>query len=224
MDQDYDGQKIKRDGADALIKASTLRVADTESWYKAREVRRMAKLLDREAERHYKEIKAPINKMRIDILELEDLDRKPMIDAMEMLDPQILSYEEKENLVRQKLQTKLEQDARREAEAAREQEVSLLIKAGDYERAEELKRQPLHIPPVVVPPGNELLEGEGRMETWEAEVFDLVVLCQAVLNGRVPLNAIQANQSALNGMARALKDSFEIPGCRVRKKRSIIQR
>jgi len=223
MSDEYDDRKLRSDGADALIKASTLKVNDTETWYAAREVRRRAKLLDHVAEKHYKEVKAPINEMRRKILDMEDNDRAAFKQVFDLLDPQIISYEEQENLLRANLQSKLEADARRQAQQVRIAQIRQLNEAGEIKRALELEREPLYVPPVVVPPGNEMLDGEGRMETWEAEITDMRELCKAIVDGRVPQNVLVAGP-ALNGMARALRDSFEVPGVRAKRKRSITQR
>jgi hypothetical protein len=221
---DYDRKQIQTQAADTLAKASVLTVNDTASWCAAREVRRMAKLLDAQAEKHYKEVKAPVNKARADILALENRDREPMQSCMEQLDPQILSYEENEKALREDLQRRAEADAKRQAEDSRFNTVQLLRQSGLNDQADELEKKPLYVAPVVVPEGMPLLDGEGRLETWVMEVLDINTLLQAVLDGRVPANVIEPNEKVLNGLARTLKEMCSIPGCAAKKKRSITQR
>jgi hypothetical protein len=47
---------------------------------------------------------------------------------------------------------------------------------------------------------------------WYAEVSSLQMLCKAIAEGKQPVTLIQANMTALNSMAKALKSSMNIPG------------
>jgi len=62
------------------------------------------------------------------------------------------------------------------------------------------------------PPPPPQAEGVSYRITWSAEVTDLFALVQAVAAGQAPLKVLQADSTVLNGMARALKDSFVLPG------------
>jgi hypothetical protein len=68
------------------------------------------------------------------------------------------------------------------------------------------------------------IEGSSIRTTWKAEVFDLVLLVNAVVDGKVPIGYVEANQSALNMVAQASKGSMNIPGVRAIKHVSAVQR
>ena len=51
--------------------------------------------------------------------------------------------------------------------------------------------------------------------SYRAEVEDLDALVKAVAEGRAPKEAVVANVVYLNGLARAQKDAFSIPGVKV---------
>lgn len=56
--------------------------------------------------------------------------------------------------------------------------------------------------------------GTAIRKTWSAEVVDLMALVKAVASGKVPLTAIEANMTFLNGQARALKNLLAYDGVR----------
>lgn len=53
---------------------------------------------------------------------------------------------------------------------------------------------------------------------WRAEVFDLAALVRAVADGAVPLEALQADQSFLDGLAARSGEALAIPGVRAVKR------
>src|SRR3990167_4151422 len=52
-------------------------------------------------------------------------------------------------------------------------------------------------------------------KTYHAEVASLIELVKAVIDGKAPLMAIEANLTFLNSQARALKETLAYPGVRV---------
>ncbi len=51
-------------------------------------------------------------------------------------------------------------------------------------------------------------------KTFKAEVVDLLALCQAVADGKLPTHVLEPNMTALNDIARTLKDEGTINGVR----------
>jgi ATPase subunit of ABC transporter with duplicated ATPase domains len=108
-----------------------------------------------------------------------------------------------------------------EAETRRLEEAAALEEAGDREGAERLVAAPVPVatiapapvfaprPMVAAPPK---VEGVAFRSDWKAEVTDLAALVRAVAAGQAPITLLQANQVALNGMARALKGALNLPG------------
>lgn len=52
-------------------------------------------------------------------------------------------------------------------------------------------------------------------KTWRAEVVDLLELAQAVADGKLPTHVLDPNMTALNDMARELKDEGTVNGVRI---------
>lgn len=54
--------------------------------------------------------------------------------------------------------------------------------------------------------------GVSFRENWKARVVDFQLLVEAVASGRQPMTMVEANQKALDGIAKALKGEARIPG------------
>ena len=52
-------------------------------------------------------------------------------------------------------------------------------------------------------------------KTWKAEVADLLELVKAVADGKLPTHVLEPNMTALNDMARELKDEGTVNGVRI---------
>jgi len=222
----YDPNQARNQVGDALVKASVLVVDNPDAYLKARELRRMAKLLLKAAEAHYKKMKQPLDVAKKAIIEEENKDCDPMALMIETLDPRIIAYEDNEEKERERLRCDLQERSRKHAQEARDQQIAEYEKAGNQRAADDLRAQPLFVPPVVIPESKDFLDGEGRNESWsvDEQSIDVDKLADAVAAGRVPKNAMAPNMTVLNGLAKTLKESFDVPGCKAVRKRGITQR
>jgi hypothetical protein len=115
------------------------------------------------------------------------------------------------------------------AEAARDQEarLNLAIHAEDMgapaETVTEIMETPIletqarpqtpaPVPVPVMQPRYKPAAGVSTAQRWRAEVVDLKELCRAVAAGLASIEYIQANLTALNQSARALKSTLNVPG------------
>jgi len=67
-------------------------------------------------------------------------------------------------------------------------------------------------PPVIVQETVPKVQGISTRDNWSAVVVDLNELIKAIAKGKVPLMAINQNQTFLNQQARSLKDQLDYPG------------
>jgi hypothetical protein len=112
------------------------------------------------------------------------------------------------------------------ARDAREREIAAAKKSGDRKLAQRLLSEPIDAPivarrPVFAPPvfvESAAADGVLFQERWEAEVTSLEELVKAVATGRASVGLLQANMTALNQVARALKSKLDIPGVMARKR------
>lgn len=112
-------------------------------------------------------------------------------------------------------------EARRQAdERKRREEIERQAKAaedkGKTEKAEALreKAETFVAPPVFTPPPAPKVQGTAFKKTWVGECVDLKALCQAIAEGKAPINLVSPNQSAINAFAKGVKNTMPVSGLR----------
>lgn len=109
--------------------------------------------------------------------------------------------------------------ARQAAEAAKARQVEALRESGQTAAAETVAAAP---PPVVItppPPPAPKVRGVSFRDKWSAVVTNFKDLVAAVAAGTQPLDLLQPNEEALNGMARTFKQNLAIPGVEAKHER-----
>lgn len=115
---------------------------------------------------------------------------------------------------------RIEEESRRTAAAQRLAEESQIAMAedaanvGDHDRADAILNQPILVPPPIIPKVKPP-EGISTRMAWKCEVLSLPDLIKAVAANPDYWNLLLPNTTALNGMARLLKDGMRVPGVRV---------
>ena len=105
---------------------------------------------------------------------------------------------------------------RQRAETAVLEEAAQLERDGRADDAQALIEAPVVMAPVAVPTAVPQIKGVSAPRvTWKAEVTSLALLIKAVADGKVPVQAIQADEKFLNKMATALKGELKYPGVKV---------
>jgi hypothetical protein len=108
-----------------------------------------------------------------------------------------------------------EEEARRKAEEVRLKEAEALEQAGMNEAASASLEAPLPVADFIKPvTGPQKASGISYRDNWKAEVVDLMTLVKAVASGKAPLSYLEANMTALNQAAKALRGTQDIPGVR----------
>lgn len=114
-------------------------------------------------------------------------------------------------------QERLAEERRKQEEQARADEVARLKAEGATKKeVEAVKSGKVAVP---LPPAPVAAPTVGRKPVvyWSAEVTDKMALVKAVAAGKVPLMALEANMTYLNGQAKLLKSEFAVPGVAARK-------
>lgn len=144
-------------------------------------------------------------KALVDVVEKKVADQKALAKKWS-------DAEEKKRLEAQRI---AQAQADKEAKEALKNQVKELKRLGEDEAAAALKEAPPPPPQVVLP--TSIPQGHGRMtqKFYSAVVVDLMSLAKAVIAGKVPLAAIQGNDTYLNNQARQLKETLNYPGVRL---------
>ncbi len=132
----------------------------------------------------------------------------------------LVEYTTAQDRIRHAEEARLMVEQRQAEEARRLDEAAALERefkaTGDValqEQAEAILDAPMPVMSVQAPtPAAPKVEGISYRETYRAQVSDLMTLVKAVAAGQQPITLLVANQSALDGMARALKGALAIPG------------
>ncbi len=143
----------------------------------------------------------------------------------------ISTYAEQQERARRAEEARLRDEARQRDEAARLNEAAALEReaqaTGDatlQAAAEALIEAPIPVAPVQVAATTPKVEGVSYREVYRAEVTDLLTLVKAVAAGQQPITLLQANQSALDGLARALRTAYAVPGTRLVAEKTVVAR
>jgi wobble nucleotide-excising tRNase len=220
-----DESVAKQEVGTALVRASTIEVVDESSWYQARVWRRDLDLLHKRAQKWFKEIKSPMNKAIQTIRDKEKEIVDPAEETIAKFDEKILDFEKHRVETRAQLQRDMQEQARERAQESRDLQVLRLEANGDQRSADELKRQPLFVPNIVLPDDFVPLQGEGRKTKHRVkEEVNLKDLAAAVASGQLPENAIEPNFTVLHSLAEAVGKSGKIAGCEIIEVTTITQR
>lgn len=120
-------------------------------------------------------------------------------------------------------QRRIQEDAQRKAaeeQRKRDEEAKLQVAIEAEERgATEEEKQvildtPVFTPPPVAAPTFNKAQGISVKTRWKAQCDNLQLLCKAIGEGKVPVNLVEVNQSALNKMASIQESAFNVPGCK----------
>lgn len=137
----------------------------------------------------------------------------PIDEAEARLKTLMLAYDRAEQeRIRKEREAALE-EARKKAEEEKARQVEALKMAG----LDDVAEQVAEVKPVVAveTQKQEKVAGISYRTNYRAEVDDLLTLVKAVADGKAPIALIKPDEVALGQMARAMKESFDVPGCRL---------
>lgn len=108
-----------------------------------------------------------------------------------------------------------EEAAARAAQEKAAREAAELEAAGERDLAElALAEAVAPLPPPMVAPAI-AAPGVSSRKNWKARVTNMRAFVQAALDGKIPMTALQVNETMLNQQARSLEDQLKWPGVEV---------
>lgn len=181
----------------------------------AQELRKVGISIDA-LDSHRKDMTRPIDEAKKKIMDKF----KPAIALLEQaksaLNGKMMGYRSEQERKRREEQRKAEEAAAKERERL-EAEAKKLAKKSPGKAAELREQAAQTVAPVVAAAAVPTVKGVGTRKTWKCgEDVDVIELCRAVVDGRVPALAIEPNFVFLNEQARSLEGHFDarFPGCR----------
>lgn len=132
----------------------------------------------------------------------------PLLEAEKHLRDELSLYLNKKRVEAEEIADRL----RRNAEDAQIKMAEDAEKEGLGEVAESLLETPISLPPIPVGPS---VDGISSRKNTKIEVFDLKALVRAIADGKVPIQAVEANEHFIKQEAGKRGALFAFPGVRV---------
>lgn len=195
-----------------LEQAQTVAILNNEAFLVANDLDAGLTAMEREIVAFFREPKQKAHEAHKSIVAAEAKALDPVKRARDLLKPKIGNYLREQERIRQEQERKLQEEARLREEEQRIAEAAELEKQGKREEAEAVISEPIIVPTVTAPRVVPQVKGLSMRENWKAQLVDLRALVKAVAEGKVPIQALCANEVFLNGQARAMKGDLNYPG------------
>ncbi len=139
----------------------------------------------------------------------------PVEAAQRLIKQKMIDFDEEQKRLREIEQIRLDKEAKEQGEREALELAAELEKAGLKQEALEVIEAPASPATKVAPKTTPKVEGFVSRSIWGAQVTDLRALLEAVMAGKVPMQAIKADEIFLGQQARALKSAMKWPGVTV---------
>lgn len=203
-------------------KAAHIQIMDVDTFKEAAEFTLTLRAVKKEIDNTFDPIVKKAHEAHKEAVAQKKKVLEPVEQAQKIIDGKIGEFHAAQERLRRaeedRLRKEAEEQARKEEEERRLEEAARLEQEGDSAMADAILEAPILPQPVIVPKvatQAPKVEGLSVSKIYKGEVVNLAQLIQAVAQGRAPIGLLEVNQTALNGMARALKEAFSVPGCRV---------
>jgi hypothetical protein len=138
---------------------------------------------------------------------------EPAARAEQQVKAEIARWDIEQRRIEAERQRKAQEEAER---VAKEEQLKAAIAAeqagASKEEVEDIFDAPVAVVAAPVQSSYQKASGLSVRSNWQARVVDLKALCKAVGAGKVPIEYVQVNMTALNSRARADKSTMSIPG------------
>jgi hypothetical protein len=211
---------IVDDARTLLEQAETFRVTDPAQYCDAAIRLKSVKAKQKDLKALREAITKPMNAA---LAAVRDLFAKPegaLRSAETMLKTAMDDFDAELERKRLEAQRALDEAADRERRKL-EQQAQRARDKGQSEKAAEFNERAAMVVAPIVQQEVPKVSGISRRQNWHAEVTDMRALVRAVADGDVPLAALEANRTFLNGQARALRAELRYPGVRAVPERGI---
>jgi len=211
-----DEKELEQTALSWPAKAQTIAITNQVSYDDAAEFIVRIVGLRKQVIEHHAPVKTATYKAHKEAVAAEKKLLDPLRQAETIINRAISEWDAKQELIRMEEQRKLEAAQRKADDDAR---LALAQEAEENgateETVDEILETPVVVPAIVAAPTYQKSSNiSNTIKRWRAEVVDIKALCRAIGDGKAPSNLVLPNMTALNGLARALKESFNTPGCK----------
>lgn len=209
-----EAQEIAAESAGALTEAKAFRISSQEQYIaSAGRLQNIKALQKKVADAFDPHIKRAYDAHKALVAE-KNTHLSPLTEAEGHIKRAVLAYTLAEEAKRREAEAKLQEEARKEREKL-EAQAAKAAEKGKTEKAAALQERASAVVAPIVAPSMPKVSGISTRITYKAEVTSKITLLKAIVEGKVPLVAVDINMAFLNTQARALKETLEYPGVKV---------
>jgi hypothetical protein len=208
-----DIEPLERRALSLPDEARGLKIVDQATYDRAVEMLRAAVALADAIRAHYRPLKEKAYQAHRAICEAEKKVLTPPAEAASVLKRGIAAWDAEQERSRRLEEARLAAEERRRAEEA---QLGAAAEAEALGAAQEdvdaILSEPVPAVAVAAQPTYQRAQGISGRVNYSARVVNVRTLLQAVIEGKVPEQAVAPNQAFLNAQARALKEAMRYPG------------
>lgn len=202
-----------------LDQALALKVTNNDEYLAAGEFLKTVKAMSADVDSAHDPVVKHWYAKHKDALAAKKVDQDPLDKAEAFTKALMVTYFREQERLRlleeNRLRKENEDRIRKQSEEENLKRAQELAEKGDMEGAAEAIDAPVDIPqvPIHVESTVPKIAGIAPKKTYAAEVVDLMLLLKAVVEGKAPIEVIEANQTFLNAQARPYKKEGQLyPG------------
>lgn len=216
---------VEQRGLEIKSQVSGLEIVDQTTYDTACDMLKRAKSYVKETESFFKPMKQKAHDAWKEVCSQETSVIAPVKTVIGLIQGKIIHWDAEQARIQREAQRILEEQARQRAEEERlAQAVALEESGAGVEVVEAVLEQPIVAVPVAAPQTFQKSSAAIVRETWKAEITDLHALVKAAAKDKNLMAYLSVNQSALDAMARAAKDTLSIPGVKAVSSKSVATR
>ena len=205
---------------DIIAECEALTIQTQTDVEKSVELERMLKENKKDIEAGFKPIIDNAFKIHRELTAKRNAFLKPIEDALTLIQGKRNAHIQKQEQLRKQEEAARLKAQKEAEETERMRQAELAEMNGDTEGAEAILsgEAPLHVPtaPAFAEPEQEKTEGLVVKKLYTAVCTDKMALVKAIAGGRADLlHLLTIDQSALNKLAAATKENFQVAGCRL---------
>ena len=213
-------EKLEETALSWPAQASEVNIVDQDSYNEAAVLITKIVSLRKQVVAHHKPVKDAANKAHKEACAAERRMLTPLSQAETTIKNALLRWDRQQEALRAAEQKRLQDEARKQEEEAR---LEIAAQAEAEGAPDEVVQEILDTPTIgpstaIAAPTYTKAPGLSTRMLYSAEVTNIRVLCAAIAAGTAAETLVQPNEVALNGLARSMKDSFRVPGCKLVKR------
>lgn len=213
------GAAVKAEALTWPERAKALKVTDGTTYTSAAETLQAIKALrTRIGETFDPHIKRAHESHRALLREKQDAEA-PLLEAESLIKRTLSDYQVEQERIRREEERRQQEEARKAEEARRLEEAASLEReaqatddAALLDEAMAMLDAPMAPMPISLPRATPKVSGIVHRENWSARVTSLIALVRFVAAHPEHVNLLTANQTALNGLARSMKQNLKVDG------------